>query len=108
MSSHRDSTLEVFDADAIHAGNFGLRIDHEKVALETDALMARMLARMSLDQKINEIRGRQPHPIEGLYYAGGDEALGLAPRKMGMGKRSCVSVRSDEYLQLNRSTQHSH
>jgi beta-glucosidase len=83
MSSTHDSTVRAFDADAIHAGNFALGIDDEKVARETDALMARM----SLEQKINEIRGRQPQPIDGLYYAGGDEALEIAPWKMVDGPR---------------------
>ena len=83
MSSTADSTVKAFDADAIHAGNFALRIDHEKVGRETDALMARM----SLAQKINEIRGRQPQPIDGLYYAGGDESVGIEPWKMVDGPR---------------------
>jgi beta-glucosidase len=75
--------VKAFDRDSIHAGNFALHIDHEKVARETDAL----LARMSLAQKIHEIRGRQPQPIDFLYYAGGDEALGIAPWKMVDGPR---------------------
>jgi len=83
MSSTDDSTVKAFDFDAISAGNFALGIDHEKVARETDALMARM----SLAQKINEIHGSQPKPIEGLFYAGGDESLGLAPWKMVDGPR---------------------
>ena len=75
--------MKAFDSDVIHAGNFALQIDHEKVERETDALMARM----SLEQKIHEIRGRQPQPIDGLYHAGGDEALGIAPWKMVDGPR---------------------
>ena len=66
MSAKTNPVVEAFDSESIHAGNFAFEIDHEKVDLETDALMARM----SLTQKINEIRGRQPHPIGGLYYAG--------------------------------------
>jgi beta-glucosidase len=76
-------TIKAFDPDAISAGNYALGIDHEKVDRETDAL----LARMSLAQKINEIRGSQPKPIEGLFYAGGDESIGLAPWKMVDGPR---------------------
>jgi beta-glucosidase len=83
MSSNENPTIKAFDFDAIRAGNFALGIDHEKVARETDAL----LARMSLAQKMNEIRGSQPKPIDGLFYAGGDESLGLAPWKMVDGPR---------------------
>jgi len=78
-----DSTTKAFDFDALSAGNYALGIDHEKVTRETDAL----LARMSLEQKINEIRGSQPKPIDGLFYAGGDESIGLAPWKMVDGPR---------------------
>lgn len=83
MSSNESPTIKAFDSDAIRAGNFALGINHEKVARETDSL----LARMSLAQKINEIHGSQPKPIEGLYYAGGDDSLGLAPWKMVDGPR---------------------
>jgi beta-glucosidase len=76
-------TLKAFDAEEIHAGNFALGIDHEKVARETDAVMARM----SLEQKIHEIRGRGPRPIDSLWYAGGDASLGIAPWKMVDGPR---------------------
>jgi beta-glucosidase len=76
-------TVKAFDAEEIHAGNFALGIDHEKVARETDALMARM----SLEQKIHEIRGRGPQPIDSLWYAGGDASLGIAPWKMVDGPR---------------------
>ena len=75
--------IKAFDFDSLSAGNYALGIDHEKVARETDAL----LARMSLEQKINEIRGSQPKPIDGLFYAGGDESIGLAPWKMVDGPR---------------------
>lgn len=83
MASDERRVVEAFDADAIRAGNYGLSIDHEKVEREADAL----LARMSLAQKIHEIRGLQPQPIDGLYYAGGDASLGLAPWKMVDGPR---------------------
>jgi len=72
-----------FDAAAIHRGNKGLDIDHIAVAHEVDVL----LARMTLAQKINELRGHAPRPVEGLYYAGGDESLGLPPYKMVDGPR---------------------
>ncbi len=75
--------FEAFDASAIHGGNKALEFDHEAIASATRKLMARM----TLDQKINEIRGRQPKPIDGLYYAGGDDELGLAPWKMVDGPR---------------------
>ena len=87
MSSRESSTIKAFDSDAIRNGNFALGIDHEEVARETDVL----LARMSLAQKINEIRGLQPHPIDGLFHAGGDESLGLAPWKMVDGPRGARS-----------------
>jgi len=85
--SSDDPIVKAFDADSILAGNFALGIDHEKIERETDEL----LARMTLAQKINEIRGTQPTPIEGLYYAGGDESLGLAPWKMVDGPRGARS-----------------
>ena len=72
-----------FDEDAILAGNFALQIDHEKVATETDALMERM----SLPQKIHEIRGQGPIPQDEMWWAGGDEALDVAPWKMVDGPR---------------------
>lgn len=83
MSAPRNPIVRAFDPDAIHAGNFALRIDHEKVARETDAL----LERMTLRQKIHEIRGWQPQPIDSLYHAGGNASLGLAPWKMVDGPR---------------------
>jgi beta-glucosidase len=72
-----------FDSASIHRGNRGLAIDHAAAARETDALLARMTFR----QKVNELRGASPRPTEGLYYAGGDEALGLPPYKMVDGPR---------------------
>lgn len=83
MRSKVSFQVKAFDADAIRVGNFALGIDHEKVARETDLLMAKM----SLAQKFNEIRGSQAKPIDGLFYAGGDESLGLAPWKMVDGPR---------------------
>ena len=75
--------IVAFDARAIHRGNKGLDIDHAAVAREVDAL----LARMTPAQKLNELRGHSPRPIDGLYYAGGDESLGLPPYKMVDGPR---------------------
>lgn len=72
-----------FDAAAIHRGNKGLDLDHPAIAAEVDAL----LSRMTQAQKINELRGSAPRPVEGLYYAGGDESLGLPPFKMVDGPR---------------------
>lgn len=83
MTDPSKRVVVAFDAAAIHEGNFALGIDHSNVVRETDALMAGL----SLDQKINEIRGRQAAPIEGLYFAGGDEAAGIAPWKMVDGPR---------------------
>ncbi len=72
-----------FDAAAIHRGNKGLDLDHAAIADEVDAL----LSRMTQAQKINELRGSAPRPVDGLYYAGGDESLGLPPYKMVDGPR---------------------
>jgi len=83
MSSNESPGMKAFDFDAIRNGNYALDIDHEKVTRETDAVMAQM----SLAQKMNEIRGNQPKPIDGLFYVGGDESLGLAPWKMVDGPR---------------------
>ena len=71
-------TVRAFDVSEIQQGNFALGIDHDNAARETDAL----LARMSLQQKVNEIRGHGPSPAESLWYAGGDAALGIAAWKM--------------------------
>ncbi|MEO2180903.1 MAG: hypothetical protein ABGY43_01190, partial [bacterium] len=62
---------KAFDREKIHAGNIGREVDHVAVEVEVE----RLLASMSLQQKIHEIRGWQAAPIDGLYYAGGDEAL---------------------------------
>jgi beta-glucosidase len=75
--------IRAFDARAIHHGNKGFDIDHAAVAREVDAL----LVRMTEAQKINELRGHAPRPVDGLYYAGGDDSLGLPPYKMVDGPR---------------------
>ncbi len=83
--SSRSANRQVvaFDKQVIHAGNKGLDINHEEVAVKVDALMASM----NLEQKINELHGLQQTPIEGLYYAGGDPDLGIPPFKMVDGPR---------------------
>jgi len=72
-----------FDEDLIHAGNRGLALDHEAASRR----VGQLLARMTLEQKFNEIRGRQGTPIDGLWYAGGDDDLGIPPYKMVDGPR---------------------
>ena len=72
-----------FDKEQIHAGNKGLAIDHDAVAMRVDAL----LSTMTLAQKINQIRGLQPETIDGLYHAGADDELNIAPFKMVDGPR---------------------
>ncbi|MBQ73586.1 MAG: glycosyl hydrolase [Gammaproteobacteria bacterium] len=83
QSQPLNKRIVAFDKELIHAGNKGLAIDHEEVAVEVDALMATM----TLSQKINQLHGLQPASIDGFYYAGGDEELGLAPYKMVDGPR---------------------
>jgi beta-glucosidase len=75
--------VRAFDPAAVHAGNYALSIDHEKVAIQTDAL----IERMSLAQKIHEIRGHGPTPTDSLWLAGGDVSLGIAPWRMVDGPR---------------------
>ncbi len=77
------STKKSFDAALVHAGNRGLAIDHATTARSTDAV----LARMSLQQKMHEIRGRQAQSIDGLYFSGGYDSLGLVALKMVDGPR---------------------
>jgi len=76
-----------FDNDQIHAGNKGLKIDHEEIAARVTVL----LADMTLAQKINQIRGLQADTIDGLYYSGEDHELGIAPFKMVDGPRGARS-----------------
>lgn len=75
--------ITAFDNEEIHAGNKGLAIDHQAVAERVNAL----LSTMTLAQKVNQIRGLQPETIDGLYYAGEDKALDIAPFKMVDGPR---------------------
>lgn len=74
---------KAFDREKIHAGNIGREVDHAAVEVEVE----RLLASMSLQQKIHEIRGWQAAPIDGLYYAGGDEALNIPAYRMVDGPR---------------------
>ena len=74
---------KAFDHKKIHAGNIGREIDHAAVKVEVE----RLLASMTLQQKIHEIRGWQAAPIDGLYYAGGDEALKISAYRMVDGPR---------------------
>lgn len=76
-------SISAFDHERIHAGNRGLAVDHEAVQIEVD----RLLSNMTLEQKLHELHGWQPGPIDGFYYAGGDENLGIAPYKMVDGPR---------------------
>ncbi len=83
MTDQDSSPVIAFDKTAIHAGNKGLSIDHDEVSIRVDQLMATM----TLSQKLNEIRGKQNNAIDGLYYAGGDDDLGIVPFKMVDGPR---------------------
>ncbi len=83
MTNQDSSPVIAFDKAVIHAGNKGLDIDHDEVAVKVDQLMATM----TLSQKLNEIRGKQNNAIDGLYHAGGDDDLGLPPFKMVDGPR---------------------
>ena len=78
-----NTPILAFDKEKIHAGNRGLEIDHESVQQELE----RLLGKMTLEQKRHELHGWQPEPIDGFYYAGGDEALGILPYKMADGPR---------------------
>ncbi len=75
--------VKAWDEEIIFAGNKGREIDHDRVAAEVDALMEGM----SLEQKINQIHGKQTAPIDGLYHAGEDAELGLPPCRMVDGPR---------------------
>ena len=75
--------FKAFDRVAVHAGNKGLDIDHAEV----ERRVADLLETMTLEQKFNQLRGVQRTSIEGLYCAGGDEALAIAPFKMVDGPR---------------------
>lgn len=74
---------KAFDREEIHSGNIGLNVDHPAVEVEVE----RLLASMTLQQKIHEIRGWQAAPVDGLYFAGGDEALNIPAYRMVDGPR---------------------
>ncbi len=75
--------VEAFDGEALASGNKGLSCDAEAVEAQVDEL----LALMSLEQKVAEMHGLQLAPIDDLYYAGGDESLGIPALKMVDGPR---------------------
>jgi len=75
--------IKAFDHSAVHLGNRGLGIDYDALEPQLDTL----LANMTQQQKLNELRGRQKHPIDGLYYAGGEQTLGIPAFKMVDGPR---------------------
>lgn len=85
--------VNAFDAAAIHEGNRGLGIDHDAAAAE----VGRLLASMSLAQKIHEIHGWQAESIGGLYYAGGDESLGIPSYRMVDGPRGARTGRATAF-----------
>lgn len=75
--------VHAFDRSAVFAGNRALAIDHEAVALEVEQL----LSGMTLEDQLDQLRGSQTAPIEGLYYAGGNADLGIPAFKMVDGPR---------------------
>lgn len=79
----QDRKVLAFDHDKIHDGNKGLAIDHDAV----DVVVDKLLATMTMAQMFNEIRGSQTTPVDGLYYAGGNESLDIPPYKMVDGPR---------------------
>lgn len=80
-------SVKAFDSELIHDGNRGLGLDVPVIVAAVDAL----LAEMTLEQMVHELHGWQTAPIEGLYFAGGDEALNLPPFKMVDGPRGARS-----------------
>lgn len=83
MSKQVRSTVLAFDSDAIHAGNLAI----ENADPNLDAKVESILSKMTLAQKNNEIRGLQAESIDGLYYSGGEESLGIPAFKMVDGPR---------------------
>ncbi len=83
QSQPTNKSVLAFNKNKIHEGNKGLAIDHGKVEVKVDEL----LSSMTLQQKINQLRGLQVQPIDGLYYAGGDDEIGIPPFKMVDGPR---------------------
>lgn len=83
MSRQAKTTVLAFDSDAIHAGNKAIENDNPALDEKVEAI----LSSMTLAQKFNEIRGLQPESIDGLYYSGGAESLGIPAFKMVDGPR---------------------
>jgi beta-glucosidase len=83
QSQPTNKSVLAFDKDKIHHGNKGLAIKHEDVEIKVNEL----LSSMTLQQKMNQLRGLQAKPIDGLYYAGNDDDLGIPPYKMVDGPR---------------------
>ncbi|MCA9715233.1 MAG: glycoside hydrolase family 3 C-terminal domain-containing protein, partial [Myxococcales bacterium] len=75
--------VEAFDDEALASGNKAFACD----AFAVEAQVDETLAMMSLEQKVAEMHGLQLAPVDDLYYAGGDEALGVPPLKMVDGPR---------------------
>lgn len=86
-SAEPHRSVSAVEPQDITRGNRGLQIDHAKTTAAVDAL----LQQMTLAQKLNEIRGLQPAPIDGFYHAGGDEALGIPAFRMVDGPRGARS-----------------
>jgi beta-glucosidase len=81
------------DWEALQAGNIGGACDRT----ELDARVDSVLARMTLEQKVYEMHGRQLTAIDGLYYAGGNEELGIPPFKMVDGPRGVRSGKATAF-----------
>ena len=78
-----NKTVQAFDRSAIFAGNRALSFDREAVALAVE----QRLSSMTLEDKLDQLRGMQTAPIEGLYYAGGNADLSIPAFKMVDGPR---------------------
>lgn len=71
------------DVQSLLEGNRALTCDAAAVEQRVDGLVATM----TLEQKIAEMHGLQSATIDGLYYSGGDDALGIPVFKMVDGPR---------------------
>ena len=85
--------VKAFDRSVVHQGNRALAVDRAQVEKRVEDL----LASMTLEQKFNELRGRDRRPIEGLYYAGGDDALGIPAFRMVDGPRGARAGRATAF-----------
>ncbi|HEY6558041.1 MAG TPA: glycoside hydrolase family 3 C-terminal domain-containing protein, partial [Polyangiaceae bacterium] len=86
-------TIPPLDWGALQAGNLGATCDRP----ELDARVESVLARMTLEQKVYEMHGRQLTSIDGLYYAGGNVELGIPPFKMVDGPRGVRSGKATAF-----------